>query len=187
MFMKANGFLQNERDYIMTLMQAITWGGATVAVLLAGTYLLPRHVQVERSATISASAGQILALAASTEGYQSFNPYKTKDANLKIKPFGPASGVGAGFEFESKDGKGTSVVTAVTDSTVEYQIDLGSMGKPKQVLKVTPTGAGSTVTWTMHSDMGMNPIGRVVGLFLDGMLGKTFETGLANLANLKFS
>ncbi len=171
----------------MTLMQAVTWGGATIAVLLAGTYLLPRHVQVERSATIAASADQIIALAASTEGYQKFNPYKNSDPNLKISPFGPASGVGAGFEFDSKDGKGTSVVTAVNADSVEYLIDLGSMGKPKQILKVVPEGSGSKVTWIMQSDMGMNPIGRVVGLFLDGMLGKTFETGFANLAKVDFS
>ncbi len=171
----------------MTLMQTITWGGATVAVLLAGTYLLPRHVQVERTATIAAPAAQILALAASNEGYQSFNPYKNSDPNLKIKLFGPASGVGSGFDFESKDGKGRSIVTAVTDSTVEYEIDLGPMGKPKQILKVVPSANGSIVTWTMHSDMGMNPIGRVVGLFLDGMIGKTFETGFANMAKLKFN
>jgi Polyketide cyclase / dehydrase and lipid transport len=171
----------------MTLMQVVTWGGATVAVLLAGTYLLPRHVQVERSATIAASADQIIAMAASTEGYQKFNPYKNSDPNLKIKPFGPASGVGAGFEFESKDGKGSSVVTAVTAESVEYQIDLGSMGKPKQILKVVPAGSASKVTWTMQSDMGVNPIGRVVGLFLDGMIGKTFETGFANMAKLQFN
>lgn len=171
----------------MTLMQAVTWGGAGVAVLLASTYLLPRNVQIERTATIAAPAAQILALAASTEGYQSFNPYKNSDPNIIIKPFGPASGVGAGFEFKSKDGNGTSVVTAVTDSSVEYQIDLGSMGKPTQVIKVVPSGTGSTVTWTMNSDMGMNPIGRVIGLFLDGMIGKSFETGFANLAKLKFN
>lgn len=171
----------------MTLMQAITWGGSAVAILLASTYLLPRQVQIERTATIAASAPQILALAASTEGYQSFNPYKNSDPNIIIKPFGPASGVGAGFEFQSKDGNGTSVVTAVTDSSVEYQIDLGSMGKPTQVIKVVPSGTGSTVTWTMNSDMGMNPIGRVIGLFLDGMIGKSFETGFANMAKIKFN
>jgi Polyketide cyclase / dehydrase and lipid transport len=172
----------------MTLTQIAIWGGAALVAITAGTYLLPRHVQVERSAKVAADPSAILALAASNEGYQRFNPYKTMDANLKIEMFGPQTGVGSGFKFDGKDGKGSSTVTAVTADRVEYQIDLGSMGQPKQTLKVTPTTGGSDVVWTMDADMGMNPIGRVIGLFLDGMMGKTLETGLANLsATLKNS
>jgi Polyketide cyclase / dehydrase and lipid transport len=142
----------------MTLTQIAMWGGAALVALTAGTYLLPRHVQVERSAKVAADPGAILALAASNEGYQRFNPYKTMDPNLKIEMF------------------------------VEYQIDLGSMGQPKQTMKVTPTAGGSDVVWTMNADMGMNPIGRVIGLFMEGMVGKNLETGLANLsATLKNS
>jgi hypothetical protein len=33
----------------------------------------------------------------------------------------------------------------------------------------------------MNADMGFNPIGRVMGLFMDGMQGPIFDTGLANL------
>ncbi len=172
----------------MTLTQIALWGGAAIVTLTAGTFLLPRHVQVERTAKVAAEPSAILALAASNDGYQKFNPYKTMDPNLKIELFGPQTGVGSGFKFDGKDGKGTSTVTAVTADRIEYLIDLGSMGQPKQTLKATATSGGSDVVWTMDADMGMNPIGRVVGLFLDGMMGKTLETGLANLsATLKNS
>ena len=33
-------------------------------------------------------------------------------------------------------------------------------------------------------DMGMNPIGRWMGLTMDGMVGKDFDTGLASLKAL---
>jgi Polyketide cyclase / dehydrase and lipid transport len=165
----------------MTLLQILGYGAGAIAVIAAGTMLLPRHVRVERVATVAAAPADILAMAASNEGYQKFNPYKKSDPALKIEPFGPASGVGSGFKFDGKDGKGTSTVTNVAADRVDYAIDLGFMGKPNQSLVVVPDGAGSKVTWTMNADMGFNPIGRVMGLFMDGMVGPTFENGLNNI------
>ncbi|MEX0338525.1 MAG: hypothetical protein AB3N11_05730, partial [Arenibacterium sp.] len=61
--------------------------GATIATLSAISLTLPRHVTVERSAIINAAPDDVLALAASSDGFQSFNPYKTLDPDLKIAPF----------------------------------------------------------------------------------------------------
>jgi carbon monoxide dehydrogenase subunit G len=165
----------------MSLTSILGIGVGAIAVLVAGTFLLPRSVTVERSASIAGDPAMILALAASNEGYQKFNPYKDTDPNLKVEMFGPVSGVGSGFKFKSKDGEGSQVVSAVTSSSVSYDIDLGSMGKPKSSITLTPDGAKTKVTWRTDMDMGMNPIGRVIGLFLDGMLGKTYEAGIKNI------
>lgn len=162
----------------MTLFQILGYGAGAIAVLAAGTMLLPRNVVVQRSGTVAAAPAAILALAASNEGYQKFNPYLKADPSMKLEMFGPSSGVGSGFKFDSKDGKGTAVVTKVSADSVEYALDLGSNGKPNQTISVVADGAGSKVTWIMNADMGNNPIGRVVGLFLDGMIGPNFESGL---------
>ncbi len=166
----------------MTLSQILLTGAGILALATAATYLIPSKVQVERTAIIDANPQTILQLAASNTGYQAFNPYKASDPNLKITPFGPESGVGSGFHFDGKEGKGSQTVAAVTDTSVTYDIDLGPMGQPTQSLTVTPTANGTQVTWRMETDMGMNPIFRVFGLFMDAMIGKTFEAGLANLA-----
>jgi carbon monoxide dehydrogenase subunit G len=42
-------------------------------------------------------------------------------------------------------------------------------------------GEGTRVTWTVEMDMGNNPVGRWMGLMMDGMVGKDFDAGLANL------
>jgi hypothetical protein len=168
----------------MTLTSILGYGVGAIALLAAGTMLLPRHVVVERTANIKAEPAKIIELAASYEGYQKFNPYKNSDPNLKTEPFGPASGVGSGFKFSSKDGSGTSTVSAVTASAVTYAIDLGSMGKPTMIISTSADGDKTKVTWRMEADMGMNPIGRVIGLFLDGMMGKTYEQGLKNLESV---
>ena len=69
------------------------------------TQALPRHVSIERTATINAAPEAVIELAASNTGYQAFNPYKDLDPNLTVEMFGPASGVGSGFSFESKVGR----------------------------------------------------------------------------------
>ncbi|MEM1265420.1 MAG: SRPBCC family protein [Pseudomonadota bacterium] len=157
---------------------------AILAALCLVALLLPRKVVVTRTADVALAPSDILARVASTEAFQTFNPYRTTDPDLKITPFGPAEGVGSAFRFEGKEGKGTQTVTAVTDACVTHQIDLGAMGKPVQVIAAEPSADGSKVTWTVTSDMGFNPVFRIFGLFMDRMLGKTYELGLKNLRAL---
>ncbi|MEM9793380.1 MAG: SRPBCC family protein [Pseudomonadota bacterium] len=166
----------------MTLASTLMIGAGVIALAAAAPLLLPSKVQIERSAIVQAAPAEILALAASNQGYQRFNPYLTADPELKIEPFGPASGLGSGFRFEGKDGTGTQTVSQVTDEMVVYDIDMGPMGQPVQRIRVRPVEGGTEVTWTLDADMGMNPIARVFGLFMDGMMGKTFIQGLNNLA-----
>jgi len=166
----------------MSTLQIIILCVATLGLLVVSTFLLPRQVLVQRQATVPLSPAAILALAGSNSGYQRFNPYRNSDPQLKVKLFGPVSGVGSGFHFESKDGKGSQTVVSVADAAVNNQIDLGARGQPKQRIETQPAPTGTTVVWSMQADMGMNPIGRVMGLFMDKIVGPQFETGLKNLA-----
>ncbi|MEM8536955.1 MAG: SRPBCC family protein [Pseudomonadota bacterium] len=155
---------------------------ATVAAIALIALMLPRTVVVTRQAHLNMSAEDVIARVASTDGFQTFNPYCTTDPELKIEPFGPADGVGSGFRFDGKEGKGTQTVTDVTANCVTHQIDLGAMGKPVQTIEAKPANGGALVTWTVTSDMGFNPVFRIFGLFMDRMLGKTYERGLENMA-----
>jgi hypothetical protein len=157
---------------------------AIIAAIVLIALLLPRKVVVTRQADVSLCPEDVIARVASTEGFQTFNPYCTTDPNLKITPFGPAEGVGSGFRFEGKEGKGTQTVTDVTDARVTHLIDLGAMGKPVQTIEAEATDTGARVTWTVTSDMGYNPIFRIFGLFMDRTLGKTYELGLKNIKAL---
>ncbi|MEL6523787.1 MAG: SRPBCC family protein [Pseudomonadota bacterium] len=165
----------------MTMIYTIT---AVIAAMAVVALLLPRKVVVTRQAHVDLCPEDVIARVASTEGFQTFNPYCTTDPDLHITPFGPAAGVGSGFRFEGKEGKGTQTVTEVTATRVTHLIDLGAMGKPVQTIEAKVDGTKSQVTWTVTSDMGFNPVFRIFGLFMDRMLGKTYELGLKNLKAL---
>ncbi len=168
----------------MTLTTILAAGAATLALATAATYLLPRHVTVERSVLVDATPEAVLALASTTEGFQQFNPYITADPDLQIEAFGPSEGIGAGFRFDGRDGTGTQTISQITGDTITYAIDLGAMGQPTQHVSAMSEGTQTRVTWTVESDLGMNPVFRVFGLFMDRMLGGTYETGLANIARV---
>lgn len=157
---------------------------AIITAIALVALLLPRKVVVTRQADVDLSPEDVIARVASTDGFQTFNPYCTTDPELKITPFGPKDGVGSGFRFEGKEGKGTQTVTEVTANRVTHLIDLGAMGKPVQIIEAKATATGSRVTWTVTSDMGFNPIFRIFGLFMDRMLGGTYELGLKNIKAL---
>ena len=167
----------------MTLTTLAAIGGIAVLVLTAAPFVLPDHRTVERSAVIEAPPEVLFPLLASSQGFQTFNPYKDTDPDLDITFSGPATGVGAAFAFSGKEGRGTQTITALEDNrSVTMQIDLGAMGQPVQTFTLEPQEGGTRVVWSVESRFGMNPIGRVFGLFLDGMLGPVYERGLGNLA-----
>lgn len=169
----------------MTLTTIATISGAILVALIAAPYALPDHKVVERAAIIEATPDAIYPLLTSSAGFQSFNPYKDADPDLEIIFQGPAEGVGSGFAFSGRDGQGTQIITDMQDNaSVTMQIDLGSMGQPVQTFTLEPINNGTRVVWSVESQFGMNPIGRVFGLFLDGMLGKTYERGLENLTRV---
>lgn len=169
----------------MELKTILLAGAAIITAAAIVPFLLPSTVKVVRSSVIKAEPGELYQLIASNEGYQAFNPYRSADPNLKIRLEGPASGVGSGFHFDGKDGKGSQFVSSVEENkSVTMAIDLGPMGKPTQKFELEPVTGGTRVVWTMDMSFGMNPIGRVMGLFMDGMVGGTFEKGLENLANV---
>ena len=47
-----------------------------------------------------------------------------------------------------------------------------------------PAEGGVKVVWVDAGDLGMNPMSRWFGLFLDGMIGPDFEKGLAKMKRL---
>ena len=168
----------------MALNTFLIGGAAALVAISFIPFALPGSVHVERSAVIDAQPDALFDLISSNKGYQTFNPYKSSDPNLNITLHGPDQGIGSGFDFKGKDGTGTQVVSALEENrSVTMAIDLGFMGKPTQKFELIPVTNGTKVVWGMDMEFGMNPIGRVMGRFMDGMVGSTFEVGLKNLAD----
>lgn len=167
----------------MPLKSVFMAGSAVLLVLATAPYALPGNTHVERTAVIAAAPDEIFAMLSSNRGFQQFNPFKDTDPDLEIRLTGPERGVGSGFSFNGKDGSGTQTITALEENrSVTMKIDLGAMGQPTQHFHLTPVQDGTRVVWGMDAEFGLNPIGRIFGLFMDGQLGPVYERGLRNLS-----
>ncbi len=172
----------------MNIRKIATRTAATLGLIIAGTFLLPSSVTVERTKVIAAEDAKLFALISGNENFQTFNPYKDTDPKLAITLSGPANGIGSAFAFKGVEGEGTQTITAVEPNrSVTMQIELGAMGKPIQNFQLAPVNGGTEVKWRVTSDFGYNPAGRVFVLFMDGMLGPIYERGLNNLEKVSRS
>ena len=87
------------------------------------------------------------------------------------------------WQSEQADvGDGTQEITLSEENAlVETALDFGDMGLAKAAFLLESQGEATTVTWTLETDMGLNPIARYMGLMMDGWVGGDYETGLASL------
>jgi len=158
-------------------------------VVLAGIicivgFLSPAHVHVERSLTINAPAEIIHGQINNLKNWNNWSPWYKMDTAMKIEYNGTDAGAGAGYKWESNNdnvGKGDMTITSSTPDSISTAMNFMENGTATGKFVFAKSDSGTTVTWSMESDMGMNPIGRIFGLFMDGMLGPDFEKGLASI------
>lgn len=158
-----------------------------VALLALGGMFLSGTFQVSRSTLVAAPAERIYPLVAEPRRWKDWSVWNQRDPAMAITYSGPPSGVGAVWEWKSKsEGDGRMTFTAAEPGRrAAFELffpDFGTTSKGELLL--TPEGSGTRVTWNMNGDMGRNPLMRWMGLMMDGMVGKDFEAGLANLKKL---
>lgn len=157
--------------------------GLALVLWLGGLLLSPKF-SVSRSVSVSAPPDKVYALVVSPRAWKSWSVWNQRDPAMQIEYTGPASGPGAAWAWKSaSEGDGKMTLTAAEPGQrVAFELyfpDFGTSSRGE--LRFAPEAAGTRVTWSMDGDMGSNPLYRWFALFADGMVGKDFEGGLANL------
>ena len=157
---------------------------ALVAVL-AYAAAKPGTFRVERAASIKAPPETIFPLINDFQSWRSWSPYEKLDPAMKRTFSGAARGKGAAYAWESSGKAGVGRMEIVED-TEGLKLDFTKPLKAHNMVDFTldPQGDTTSVIWAMY---GPNLyIGKVMGLFInmDRMVGKDFETGLANLKTI---
>ena len=172
-------------------MKILKWFFGLVAVLafliVAVGLLISPKFQVTRSVTVNAPADKIYALVADPRRWSEWAVWNKRDPAMEITYSGPASGSGAGWAWKSTtEGDGRMKFTvAEPGQRLGYELffpDFGTTSKGE--FRLEAAGAATKVTWVMNGDMGSNPVFRWFALFMDRMVGKDFDAGLANLKAL---
>jgi hypothetical protein len=156
------------------------------AALLALAATRPDTFRIERSTRIRAAPATIFGLIADFRRWGSWSPYEHKDPAMRRSFTGPAQGTGAVYEWDGNKevGEGRIEITdAAAPSRITMALDFVRPFRAHNVVEftLTPRGDATEVTWAMHGPASY--VSKVMGLFIsmERMIGKDFETGLANL------
>jgi hypothetical protein len=164
-----------------------------LVVSVAGVLLLavskPDTFRVQRATSVKAPPDRIFPLIADFHGWSAWSPYEKLDPAMKRTFGGADKGKGAVYEWDSdgKAGKGRMEITdAPAPSRVAIKLDFFKPFESHNTaeFKLEPRGDTTELAWAMY---GPNLfIGKVMSIFfdMDKMIGKDFETGLANLKTL---
>jgi hypothetical protein len=157
----------------------------TVAGVLAFAATKPDNFSVQRSTSIKAPPERISAVLSDFRGWAAWSPWEKKDPNMKRTYSGEPKGKGAKYAWagNSEVGEGSMTLTEAQPSRVALDLDFVKPfeGHNKVVFALTPKADATEVTWSMS---GPSPyITKIIQVFcdMDGMIGKEFEKGLADL------
>jgi uncharacterized protein YndB with AHSA1/START domain len=162
----------------------------TLVVLLIGVLAYaatrPNSFTVQRSITIKAPPEKVYALINDFHNWALWSPWEHIDPSMTRHYSGAAQGDGTIYEWvgNGKVGSGRmEIVSSTPASKIRIKLDFLKPFEAHNFAEYTLTSAGdsTTVTWQMY---GPNPyIAKLMQVFcsMDKMVGKDFETGLANL------
>jgi hypothetical protein len=156
-----------------------------VAVILVYAATRSDNFVVQRSTTIKAPAGKIVAFINDFRNWGAWSPWEQLDLAMKRTFSGGPSGNGSVYEWsgDSKVGAGRMEIMESSPSKVTIKLDFLKPIEGHNIAEfvLVPSGDATKVTWEMR---GPSPyVAKVMGVFMsmDKMIGNDFETGLANL------
>jgi uncharacterized protein YndB with AHSA1/START domain len=167
---------------------------AAVLVLAAAAVLIlasrkPDTLRVQRSASIDAPPEKIFALINDFHQWRAWSPYEDRDPNLQRSYSGASSGKGAVYEWKGNKNVGSGrmeILDAPPSNRIVIKLDFISPFEGHNTAEFTllPQGSATDVTWLMHGPAPLMSKVMQVFMNMDRMIGKDFETGLANLKRI---
>jgi len=159
-----------------------------VVVLFFGIgFFLPETSHVERSIQINAPVDSVYAVVSDYTYYRQWNPWSKMDPQAKGEITGPLGSVGQKWSWESEIIGSGSLTTEklIPGKYIKSSLVFTAPQamKSDDIWFFDQQENATRVTWINEAALDY-PVGRYFGLFMDGMLGGDFESGLVNLKKL---
>ena len=159
---------------------------AALAVIAVMGAFSPDLFRVERQVTIKAPPPKVYVLINDFRAWQGWSPWEGRDPNMRREYSGAVAGVGATYAWDGNNEVGAGrmeILEANAPTLVRIRISFARPFEATNTVDFTLAAVpeGTRVGWAMA---GRSPfVARVMRLFMDmdGMIGRDFEAGLANL------
>jgi uncharacterized protein YndB with AHSA1/START domain len=167
-----------------------------IAVIIAVVLILaatkPDSFRVERSAVVNAPADKVFPLIADFHEWLKWSPWEGRDPQLKRTYSGAERGKGAVYAWDGNKNVGSGrmeILEADTPTKIRIKLDFLKPFEAHNTAEFTmqPHGGATNIVWAMTGPAPF--ISKLMQVFMsfDSMIGKDFETGLANLKTISES
>ncbi|MBN8702339.1 MAG: SRPBCC family protein [Bacteroidetes bacterium] len=152
---------------------------------------LPKNAHVERSIIINTNKETPFELVNNLKQWDLWSPWHKIDTAMIKTYSGPVAGTGASYSWDSKNrnvGQGKlTIIHSIPSDTINTELIFADQGTALGGYAFAKEAEGVKVTWWIDFEMGMNPVAKIVGVFMDKMIGSDFETGLKSLKSISES
>jgi hypothetical protein len=154
----------------MMILKTVVLGiAAILGIFLIGAAFLPSSTLVSRSAVLPADPKTVYDLVADFHTWNSWSHWAKADPSQKVSISGPDLKIGSEMSWVgNKTGTGKMTITKLEEGTSLNSLSFDS------------TNGGTRFTWAFSSE-NTYPLGRWMGLMMQGMLGTAFENSQQNL------
>jgi hypothetical protein len=155
-----------------------------VGILAIIGWLSPKEIHVESSRHIKADVDKIFVQMADFENFVKWNPWAFKDPNMTNKFEGEKMSFGSKYSWKGNRHVGTGSIEIIhieANKRLEMELKFGPGRPAKAAFILIPDQHGTSVTWSLDSNMGSNPFSRVVGRMMKKYITKDFDFGLKRL------
>jgi len=160
---------------------------ALIGILLVVGLCMPEEWSVERTTIVNAEPAKIHPLVGNLESWPKWMPWIEEDPAMQVTFEGTAGAAGSRMVWKSEK-MGNGQLTALRSDAatgLEYELMMPEMGAPARgSIRYAKEGGGTRVTWKDEGTLGGNPILRLMGPLMEGMMGTYFDRGLAKMKSL---
>ncbi len=156
-------------------------------LFLIGYLSLPNQLNVQSNILIDAPIEKVFNNVNNLKIWESWSPWKQLDPAMKINYGNQTTGVGGSYQWTSDhpqvDRGSLEISNSIPNQLVETKIYFrNDKSKPGNSQWSFENINGQTkVTWSMHGDLGANPLNKFIGMIVNSKLGTLFDLGLNKL------
>ncbi len=174
---------------IIAIIAAVLAIAIVIILILASTK--PATFSVRRSAVVQAPAEVIFPLINNFHQWARWSPWEKRDPAMKRDYSGAESGKGAVYAWDGNKNVGSGrmeILDASSSSKITIKLDFFKPFEGHNTAEFTfvreREAAATNVIWVMQGPSSFMSKVMQVFMDLDKMIGRDFETGLANLKTL---
>ncbi len=156
-----------------------------VAIVLITAIFLPSQYHIERQTIINAPVDTVFALVSDYHHWLEWNPWSQMDSQAEHTIRG--EGIGSSWQWNGdKIGRGKLTLEKIKENQfIQSELVFLSPNEmhADDFWYFKSQDQRTLTIWAQEGRLSY-PLGRIMGLFLDGMIGPDFERGLNNLRQL---